>query len=581
MAARRKSEGARVRKSGKTSAGVPQEDKARERNRAEGQSRLEQGQEACSTARGMRDDPAICPEDKPLDPALVAQALEHFTAAAARFAEAGQPKLEALALLGQAEVNVQTPLSAPDARERLSQAEELARAAVERLDGTESPADTLRGYLIIAQAGRQLAPGVPGEQETRLKTLSAMLGGAAYLAGEHGDALIRARVHAEACRLLAERFESDRDENLLDAVAEGERAIALFREHTETRAFELPLLLHDLGNVCMKVAGERASWLARGRDWYREGAAAVNAERYPRLHRMLRDHLSMAEQLLEHRDYTLPEKEMVSRFATGVGTALKNQDEAQARSLSWGFLAWAWSLPRTPNVHVGEAHKMLARVASALGEEEEARHQLYHALGVLAAVLTEKDRWFYLVAEARDLFVQSLQRNGLGDSLQFWLARSAQSFVEADAACARGSRLIDDDRAGAMAEFEHAVNVFPCHPAARFYRGAVHLMSGRHAEALSDFDFVITLKPQNLRARVNRATVRLKLGDRDAALTDLDAAVEIDPANPDVRQMRAGLHEELGRRDKAAADIEVSLKSVAEPGRRDLLERKLKDLRAQ
>jgi len=543
------------------------------------QDHLRRGQETYAAASKALDDPAVVPEDRPLDPALLAQALEHYRQAAGGFSGAGPAGLEAQALLGQAQVLLRMPLNTPEARERVAQAEQCARAAVERLDCVREPALALRAFLLLGEAARYAAVARPEQREARLRSLSALLESAAYLAQDQDDALSLARVRAQACRVLSERFERERDENLLDAIDQGERAAALLREVPATRPFELPQLLHHLGNCCMMVGGDRERWLAQGSNWYREGAAAVDARRYPRLHQLLNQGVAMAEALLAQRDYTLPEKEMVARYGSGIQAALNDHDGAGARGRAWGFLAWAWSLPSTPNVHVGEAHKTLAKVAISLGNWEEAQHHLYHSVGVLSAVLSEQDRWFYLLGEARDMLAQALQHNGQGESLELWLNRAAQSFAEADAACTRGARSIEQDRAAALPHFEHALNVFPCHPAARFYRGVVRMMSRDLAGALEDFNFHIELMPRSLPAHMNRAAVKLGLGDRDGALTDFDAAVEIDSASVDARLMRAQLYEQLGEPEKAAADLEAALKGIADPQLKAGVEKKVGELR--
>lgn len=546
-----------------------------------GEDHLRLGREAFVVASKVLDDPAIIPEDQPRDAALLAKALDHYRQAAAEFSRTGQAPLEAQALLGQAEVLVRMPMNTPDARERVGQSERCARVALEKVDCAQEPMLALHGFLLLAEITRYAALARPEHQESRLRNLSALLESVAYLAQDQDDALSLARVRAEACRVLSERFEQERDENLLDAIDQGERAASFLREMPAARAFELPELLHHLGNCCMKVGGDRARWLAQGRDWYREGAATVDPGRYPRLHRLLSESVTMADALLAQRDYALPEQEMVARYGSKIQAALTNRDDAEARRLTWDFLAWAWSLPRVPNVHVGEAHKTLAKVASSFGDWEEAQDHLYHSVGVLSSLLSEQDRWFYLLQEARDLFAKILTRNGQGESLELWLTRAARSFTEAETACAHGAQLIDQDRVAALPHFEHALNVFPCHPVAHFYRGVIRMLDRDLPGALADFDLNLTLKPRSVRARVNRAGVKLGLGDRDGALADLNAAVEIDPANIDVRRMRAGLYEDRGEREEAAADLEAALRGTTDPQLRAVIEKKLNMLRSR
>lgn len=507
-------------------------------NPTQARDHLRQAQEAFDAALRAFDDPAVVPEDHPLDPALVAQALDHFTQAADGFAASGEATLEAQARVGLAEVLLKTIGPGPDARTRLTQAEQSARTAVERLDCLREPAPALRGMLALAGAGRYVAELVPELREARLASTSSLLDGAAYLAKELGDDVLDARVCAEACLVMSQRFDGERDEKLMDAIARGEEAVATFRR-AGTHAFELAALLHHLGNCCMSVAGDRSHWLSKGREFYREGAAVVDARRYPRLHRMLGEHVAMVDTLLANNDFALPEKEMVARYGSSIAAALKNSDAETARRLGWGFLAWGWSVQPNPNVHVGEAHKAIAKVAFARGDWDDARQHLYHSLGVLSAVLSERDRWYYLVGEARDMFKQAIERNGQGASLELWLQRATRSFVDADAACVRGARIIERDPAAALPEFELALNMFPCHPAAHFYRGVVRMRIGDLTGAVADYDFMLMLKPNSLRALANRGVVKDALGDEKGALADLDEALKLEPGNTEVANIRA------------------------------------------
>ena len=537
---------------------------------------LRAGREAWAAALRALDDSGTVSEDQPLDPALLAQALEQFQLAAAGFARAGSQTMEAQALLGGAEVLLRMATDASGGLEQLWQAEQCARGALERLDCVRDLEPALRGYLLLAAISRQLIPTLPPEQrEPRLRGLTAVLESAQYLAQEHGDLDLLALAKVHACHVLSERFEPDRDENLLDAIRHGERACARLRELPGARSFELPALLHQLGNCCMKVGGDRSRWLRQGRGWYREGAEAVDARRYPRLHRLLTEHVAMAEALLAEQHYSLPEKEMVARYGSHIQTALRKQEGAEARKLAWGFLAWAWSLPQTPNVHVGEAHQRLAKVAISRGDVEEAQHHLYHSVGVLSAVLAETDRWYYLVGEARDLYAQVLRHAGQEVEVELWLGRAAQAFATAQAATARAAQVIDRDPAASLPDLDYALAAFPCHPTAHFYRGVVRMLQGDLAGAATDFDFTITLKPKSLRAHVNRANVKMKLGDLEGAKADLDHAVELEPHNVDVLRTRAWLHQQRGDHDQAVADLEAALSHATDPQLRATLEQQI------
>lgn len=544
-----------------------------------GQDHLRYGQEAYVAASKVLSDPDVIPEDRPLDPVLLGKALEHYHQATVEFAASGQASLEASALLGQAEVLLRMPVNTPEAHERILQAEHCSRTALERLDCTQEPFLVLRGFLLLGEAMFHTIQTRPEQREARLRSLSAILESAACLAQDQENATFLAEIRRQFSHVLSERYERDRDENLLDAIDQGERALESLRQVPTARTFELPKLLNHLGNCCVKVGGDRLHWLARGRDLYQEGAAAVDVRRYPRLHRMLNESAIIVETSLKNGAYSLPEKEIVERYGSGIHMALNDHDHSKARSLAGGFLAWAWSLPSTPNVHIGQAHKVRARVAMSLDDWGEAQQHLYHSVGILSAVLPEKNPWYYLLSEARDLLVKVLQRNGLTESLELWLNRAAQSFNQADSACRRGVQMIEQNSTTAMFEFEYALNVFTYHPMARFYRGVVRMTDNDLAGALSDFDLYIMLKTKDLRAHLYRASVKLKMGNKDGALADVHAAVEIDSANVEALYMRAQLYQQRGQREKAMTDLESALKHSIDLQHQTLIEERLNALR--
>jgi len=106
----------------------------------------------------------------------------------------------------------------------------------------------------------------------------------------------------------------------------------------------------------------------------------------------------------------------------------------------------------------------------------------------------------------------------------------------------------------AVADYTRAVGLDPQYAWAFGSRAYVHQTSGRFTEALADYTAAIGIDPQYEWAIASRARVHHLMGRHEDALADFARAVEIDPDYAWAVASRADTYVELGRYEEALAD---------------------------
>src|SRR5262249_50100047 len=93
------------------------------------------------------------------------------------------------------------------------------------------------------------------------------------------------------------------------------------------------------------------------------------------------------------------------------------------------------------------------------------------------------------------------------------------------------ARYAQGDVAGALADFDRALQIDPLHGATYNNRGSARHAAGDLAGALADFDRALQMAPRHTSASVyhNRGGVFATRRDFRAAILDYDQALEIDP----------------------------------------------------
>jgi tetratricopeptide (TPR) repeat protein len=154
------------------------------------------------------------------------------------------------------------------------------------------------------------------------------------------------------------------------------------------------------------------------------------------------------------------------------------------------------------------------------------------------------------------------------------------------------------DRAGALADFQRAVELKADYAEAWNNSGLVRQMLGQYPAALADFDQALAARPDYAEALTNRAlllqalkepaaaladldralacaegkfaasvlhnrgTLKQQLGDLPGALADFDQALAIDPEHPSTHVNRGQARKEAGDLEGALADLNTALAKV-------------------
>jgi Tfp pilus assembly protein PilF len=512
------------------------------------------GRALLDQARSARAALAGAIEDLLPDAALLAGAIERFERGVEQARAAGSANDEGLAWLARAEAQMLLPRS----METVLAAEEAGRRALVLLDAVGERARTLAGYVLLGQALAELATVADPQQRARIEAARGVLEAGEILALQAGDALALARLRDSLSRVLGERFKGDRDRNLMDAVALGEQALPALRAVHRPDSLELPALLNHLGNCCVKVSTGFRDWVRRGQELYREGAAAADALRYPRLRQVLDGNAAMSAGLLaqDEKHDALPEKEMVSRFAAAVQDAIDAGDASGAQAEALAFLRWGWSLPDTPNVHIGEAHKMLGRLAMAGRSWGEAELHLYESALVLCAVLSPQHRWAGLEDQAFELLAEAMRQGGRGDLAQAAAAQARQAWGALRQAIDEAQAAPQGEAAAAL---DRALALYPDFPPALMVRATERFHRGESGPALADLDRYLTLRPRDAQALTLRAGIWMQTGESGRALADWNAVLEVDAADPTALLNRGRLLLGAGRLEEACRDLDKLL----------------------
>jgi tetratricopeptide (TPR) repeat protein len=138
----------------------------------------------------------------------------------------------------------------------------------------------------------------------------------------------------------------------------------------------------------------------------------------------------------------------------------------------------------------------------------------------------------------------------------------APSYAEAYSNRGEARRALGDFT-GAIADFDRALALVPQHGSPLIYhnRGAAYQAQGAHAQALADFDRALAINPVHAPTYNNRGSARHALGDLQGALADFDRALELTPASASasIYHNRGGVRVTLGDLKGAIADYNTAL----------------------
>jgi tetratricopeptide (TPR) repeat protein len=103
----------------------------------------------------------------------------------------------------------------------------------------------------------------------------------------------------------------------------------------------------------------------------------------------------------------------------------------------------------------------------------------------------------------------------------------------------RGNARMPEDPAGAIADYDTVIRMYPDKVEAYANRGVARIASKDHAGGMADFDKVLSMDPNHYRALVNRGLARLQESNLKGARADLDRAVKLRPGEADGWYIRA------------------------------------------
>lgn len=357
---------------------------------------LERGPDVLYDVFRRRFEPGVSHEDPPLDAPLLGSATRMFEEAAAAALAGQRPGDRARALIGLGCAHAST-----NSIRTLEQAE---RALVEALHALSAEADralAVHAYLTLLDVLVRVVDAVGNDKrEPFIERALGFAHAAEYLAMRGGDDHARACALADECTLLAERFRGDRDRNLMDAVAAGERALALLTPELQKGEIRWPLLLLHMANASVKVEPERGAWLQRGGESYARGRTLVDTSRYPELARLLDGNATVYRDQTEEQRKQLPPKEMYARYSSRVDLMTAAGDRDAALATASEMVAWAYALPDQPNAYVGHAHVLVGRTYLSFKQWKDAREEFERGLTALMSVFAPNEPGYRYVRDA-------------------------------------------------------------------------------------------------------------------------------------------------------------------------------------
>jgi tetratricopeptide (TPR) repeat protein len=492
------------------------------------------------------------PEDAEFERGALLATLRDLESAAAEFTSENRSVDAARAEITAIDIRMKLDHSPPS----WTHGQSALRTALQSLDAADDPASCLEAYVLIAQVMLRDIAHAPqgGDREKAIDQLTGLLGAAEFLAGEQNAAL-QASVQELSSRALGERFRGDRDANLLDAIAAARRALPTYLESAHETVDYASLLLH-VGNCYLQLDGPRKRWLEEANAAYSAALAGADAQRYPRLRRILEGNVELVRSLYDARDGALPEKEMMGRFGWRIQQALQQRDLSSAEATAWEAIRWAWAQQNVPNVWLAESHKIIGTMLLRSDRAQEALPHFRCAVAVLCVISDpggpQQDA---LLQGAVQLVDEALAVLNLSDKRAEVLTEASNAFPVARAHVQRGAQALDHDPAAAYGDFNHALALFPFDPLALFYRGSSLLALNELRAAVADFDAAVQLRP-TIPSIANRALIRMQLGDADGALTDYAAVLEADPNNIVALYNRAVILRARGNLVAALEDVD-------------------------
>lgn len=138
--------------------------------------------------------------------------------------------------------------------------------------------------------------------------------------------------------------------------------------------------------------------------------------------------------------------------------------------------------------------------------------------------------------------------------------KSLRMYLLAYKYCYRGvAKSCFKDYAGAMDDFNTAINKDTTYLASFYERGSLKIILKDYSGAFADFDFIIKRDSAYSYAYNGRGYASSKLNDNGSALKDYDKSVELDPLNETSYVERAGVKINLSDFEGAVSDYNKAI----------------------
>ena len=107
------------------------------------------------------------------------------------------------------------------------------------------------------------------------------------------------------------------------------------------------------------------------------------------------------------------------------------------------------------------------------------------------------------------------------------------------------TKLILNDNAGAIADFDRVIALAPDFDEAYNNRGSAKSMFGDKEGAMLDYNRALELNPKYFAAYMSRGNLKYSLGDIKGALSDIENAIDIVPNYPKSYESRAKCYRKM------------------------------------
>ena len=115
------------------------------------------------------------------------------------------------------------------------------------------------------------------------------------------------------------------------------------------------------------------------------------------------------------------------------------------------------------------------------------------------------------------------------------------------------------DYDGAIADFDHAIELDPSHVSAYYNRGEAKRGKGDYESAIADCDRAIAINPDDAGGYNIRGMSRWNMGDHEGAISDFDHAIAFDPDHASAYFIRGMIKQEKGDNSQAISDFDRAI----------------------